>query len=253
MLKWLYGLFRKKYAVSVVIPTHKNTQFIIECVQSIIASASKCCEYEILIGIDNCKETLEFVGKHSIFKSRHIKTYYFPKNVGPYVIRNSLAEIAKYDNILFFDSDDVMMPSMLKVLLSHFDGKELLKFKFYNFENGSDYNDIQNLSISSILAQASFLIKKETFLRMNGFYGWKCGADAEFDERYTGNKNKTHILDVPLYYRRYHDRNITRLPETGINSPLRKRYETFILDNRKNGKWKNPERPYVAKFNPVNV
>ena len=247
MLKWLHSFFKKKYRVSVIIPTYKNTQFIIECVQSIIASASKCCEYEILIGIDNCKDTLEFVGNNSLFKDSHIKLYYFSKRVGPYIIKNSLAGIAKYDNILFFDSDDVMMPHMLDAILSRFHGKEIMKFKFYNFDDGKDYTSVSNLTLSNIFAHASFIIKKSKFMKLRGFYGWKCGADAEFEERCAGNGHEIHRLDVPLYYRRYHDSNITRVPETAIDSPLRARYGRIIMDNRKNGKWKNPEKPAIFK------
>lgn len=249
MFKWLYQRFYKKpYEVSIVVPTYDNVEFLEECISSIITSASKCCEYEILLGIDNCKKTLEFVGRVKLFKNKHIKIYYFPKNVGPYIVRNSLAAKAKYDNVLFFDSDDVMMPNMMQTIMENFAGKELLKFKFYNFETSKDVT-----SISSIFAHASFLIKKSKFYKMNGFYGWKCGADAEFAERYEGQNNKTDFLDIPIYYRRYHDRNITKLPETGLQSKLRSRYGKIIMENRINRKWKNPDKPQVFVSNVIAV
>lgn len=250
MLKWLYQRFRNKpYEVSVVIPTYDNVEFLEECISSVIESASKCCEYEILIGIDNCKKTLEFVGSNRLFKNKSIKMYYFSKNVGPYIVRNSLASKAKYDNILFFDSDDVMMENMIQSLMENFDGKELLKFKFFNFE----HNDPSEYTISKIYAHATFLIRKKKFYKMNGFYGWKCGADAEFSERYIGQGNDVYFLDTPLYYRRYHDKNITRLPETGLNSKLRDRYGKIILENRINKKWKNPDKPQVFFSNLIKV
>lgn len=250
MFKWSYQRFRKKpYEVSILVPTYDNVEFLEECISSIITSASKCCKYEILIGIDNCKKTLQFVGLKSIFKNKHIKIYFFPKNVGPYIIRNSLASKAKYDNILFFDSDDVMMGNMIQTLMDNFKETELLKFKFYNFENSND----QDLKLSSIFAHASFLIKKNIFNKMNGFFGWKCGADAEFSERYEGTGNKVHYLDIPLYYRRYHEKNITRLPETRLNSKLRNKYGKIIMDNKINKKWKNPTILEIFQSNFIKI
>jgi glycosyltransferase involved in cell wall biosynthesis len=241
MLKWLY----RKYEVSIIIPTYKNTKFLIECLESVIASAEKCANYEILLGIDHCNDTLEFIQSSSLFSHKHIKVYYFSKNVGPYFIRNSLAEKSKYANILFFDSDDVMMENMVETLLKNFKGKSMLKFKFYNFNDGSDYTNVDNLNISPDSSIGQFLITKKSFFKSMGFFGWKCGADTEFHERYSGNGNDIHNIDVPLFYRRYHSNNMTKSPDTGINSKIREKYGKIIMENRINKKWKNPVRPYV--------
>lgn len=232
--------FKKLYHLSVVIPTYKNTEFLSECVNSVMESAKGICDLEIMIGLDNCCDSLRFVSKNSLFKKSNIKTYYFPKNVGPYIIRNSLAVKAKYDNILFFDSDDIMMKDTLKILLPRFVDKDILKFKFYNFENKNGRN-LENLVLSTIMSHGVFLIKKSKFIELNGFFGWRCGADTEFAERYSGQGNIIHTLDVPVYYRRYHENNITRVPETSLHSKLREKYGKIILSNRANEIWPNPE------------
>lgn len=254
MFKWLYQRFRKKpYEVSILVPTYDNVEFLEECISSIITSASKCCEYEILIGIDNCKKTLQLVGLKNIFKNKHIKIYFFPKNVGPYIIRNSLASKAKYDNVLFFDSDDVMMEDTIKILLFNFKDKDILKFKFYNFDNKKDYKDPQNLFLSSIFSHGAFLIKKSKFFELNGFFGWRCGADAEFVERYQTKKIKVIELDVPLFYRRYHAKNITRTSDTGLYSKMRSMYGQYILKNRINQEWNNPVVMQTFHSSRVNI
>lgn len=254
MFKWLQQrLFRKPYEVSIIIPTYNNVEFLEECISSVITSASECCEYEILLGIDNCAKTLKFTDKCNILKNKNIKIFFFPKNVGPYIIKNSLASKAKYDNLLFFDSDDVMMKDTMEILMYKFTDNELLKFKFYNFENELGYKNASKLSLSTIFSHGSFLIKKIKFYKMNGFFGWKCGADTEFAERYEGRGQRIDFLDVPLYYRRYHNNNITRLPETGLDSKLRSRYGKIIIENRINQKWKNPNEPEVFFSNFIKV
>jgi glycosyltransferase involved in cell wall biosynthesis len=251
MFKWLHNVIKKRYEVSIVIPTYKNTKFLEECIRSVIKSAKKCSNFEILLGIDNCQDTMGFVSSNQLFSDKHIKLYFFPKNVGPYIIRNTLTQKAMYENILFFDSDDVMMENTIETLLRKFENKEILKFKFYNFNDRKDYKDIENLQISPIFAHGSFLIKKLHFMSMNGFFGWKCGADAEFDERYNGNGYVIPKLDIPLYYRRYHDYNLTRRIDTGIGSSLRNRYSKIILRRRDEKNWTSPEKMDI--LNPTRI
>jgi glycosyltransferase involved in cell wall biosynthesis len=251
MFKWLHNVIKKRYEVSIVIPTYKNTRFLEECVGSVINSAKKYSNFEILLGIDNCQDTIRLVSSNQLFSNKRIKLHFFPKNVGPYIIRNKLTQKATYENILFFDSDDIMMENTIETLLEKFKNKEILKFKFYNFYDGKDYKDIENLQISPIFAHGSFLIKKKHFLSLNGFFGWKCGADAEFDERYTGNGFAIPKLDVPLYYRRYHDYNLTRRTDTGIGSSLRNRYSKIILQRRDAKNWTNPKK--IDILNPTRI
>lgn len=251
MKKWLQNV--KKYKLSVVIPTFNNVDYLEECIKSVIDSCKECCDFEILLGIDNCYDTLYFVGNSDLLKNKYTKLFFFSKKVGPYIIRNSLAKITKYDNILFFDSDDVLMKNTVKILMEKFFDKEILKYKFYNFVHGKDYNDIENLTLSSMFSHGSFLIKKQKFVEMNGFFGWKCGADAEFDNRCKEIGQPIHKLDTPLFYRRYHGKNVTILPETGINSNIRKKYGDFIQDRQLNNKWTNPNHLEVFNFNSIEL
>lgn len=252
MKKWLYKN-KRKYNLSVVIPTFDNANYLVECLQSVIQSCKDCCDFEVLLGIDNCYETLDMLHNHSVFSNKHIRMFFFSKKVGPYIIRNSLAKIAKYDNILFFDSDDVLMKNAVKILMEKFSDKEILKYKFYNFVHGNDYNDVENLALSSIFSHGSFLIKKQKFMEMNGFFAWKCGADTEFDDRCIGIEQKIHKLDIPVYYRRYHGKNITMLPETGIDSKIRKKYGEFINSRRVNKNWPNPDCLEVFNYNIIKI
>jgi len=248
MFKRLYAFVKKRYDISIVIPTYKNTKFLEECIRSVIRSANKCSNFEILLGIDNCQDTLKLISISNIFSNKYIKLYFFSKNVGPYIIRNTLTQKATYENILFFDSDDIMMENTIETLLEKIQDIEIVKFKFYNFYDEKDYKDIENLQISSIFAHGLFLIKKNKFLSMNGFFGWKFAADAEFEERCVGNNHSVLRLDVPLFYRRYHGYNLTRRPDTGVGSQSRDEYGTIILNRRSLKDWKDPEK--IQVFNP---
>jgi len=251
MFKWLHNVIKKRYEVSIVIPTYKNTKFLEECVRSVIKSAKKCSNFEILLGIDSCRETLNFVSNNRLFLHKNIKVLFFSKNLGPYIIRNTLTTMSSYENILFFDSDDVMMENTIETLLEKFQDKDILKCKFYNFYDGKDYKNIENLEISSMFSHGAFLINKNKFLEMNGFFGWKFGADAEFEERCIGNNHPVLRLEIPLYYRRYHNHNLTRRPDTGIGSKLRNKYSKIILERREFKNWTNPK--IMDTFNAIRI
>jgi len=143
------------------------------------------------------------------------------------------------------------MSNAIQTLMNRFHDKEILKYKFYNFHNGKDYNDVENLSLSNMFSHGSFLIKKNKFIEMNGFFGWRCGADTEFDERCMGINQRIYKIDVPLFYRRYHGKNVTMAPETGIDSKIRKKYGEFIQNRQLSKKWNNPECLEVFNFNLI--
>lgn len=233
---------RPKYdsiQLSIVIPTYQNINFLIPCIDSIMKSCHNQCDFEILLGIDSCYDTLNFVSQNLFFNNKRIKVFFSSKNVGPYVIRNSLVERSQYENILFFDSDDIMMENMIETLMASF-REQVVRFKFYNFEDGKDYRDINNLKTSKRFGHGVFLIKRKKFIEMNGFFGWRCGADSEFLERYESNINETVLLNQPLFYRRYHETNLTRDKNIGINTEIRTQYLKIIADNKDNKNWKNP-------------
>ena len=90
-------------------------------------------DYEVLIGIDFCYDTLNYVYENQ-FPS-NFKFYFFTTNGGPYIIKNTLSEITQFDKILFFDSDDMMMPQMLSEIDKNLDVFPVIKPKYINFED----------------------------------------------------------------------------------------------------------------------
>jgi glycosyltransferase involved in cell wall biosynthesis len=224
--------------LSIIIPTYKNIKFLKECINSLLA-AIKNIKYEILLGIDNCMETVGFINSQPWAKNKDIHIFYFSKNVGPYIIRNTLYKLSRYENVLFFDSDDVMMKDSVEKILEKLMTYRIVKFKFYNFIDGTDYLK-EKLKLSSQIAHGAFAIRSDCFRELTGFFGWKCGADTEFLERYEHFGYVCYKFEQPLFYRRYHGNNITKSQETGINSEFREKYRQYIYKNRKNNEWKNP-------------
>jgi glycosyltransferase involved in cell wall biosynthesis len=212
--------------VSIVIPTFNNAEYIDECLMSVIES-SENFNFEILVGIDNCQKTLDYVKE---YQDKYINTkfYFFDESVGPYVIKNTLTQVSKSNNILFFDSDDIMEPECVSFVMEESEKYGSIRFKYRDFTEG-EKPPLKGKST----AEGVFFIKKSYFNFLNGFEPWKCAADSEFHYRTIKNNIKTKYLDFALFLRRIHGVSLTRNRETGMKSNVRSVYHKIIKEKQK--------------------
>ena len=233
----LYGI-NIKYDVSIIIPTFQNVNYIDDCLKSIeVAMKNHMCE--ILVGIDGCRETLNHLKSSKI--SPYTSVYYFERNEGPYTIKNTLANIAKSDNLIFFDSDDLMGENMVDYVIKSLDRYVCVKPKMYNFDNETN-KPILNLNTHG---EGVFAIKKDLFISMNGFEPWMCAADSDFMGRlYKRNPAMIHSPS-PLFSRRIHDNSLTTRKETGMRSVMRHQYVKISKNKKGNG---NPNILHTRDF-----
>lgn len=210
--------------ISIVIPTFKNTRFIGECLKSIIDSIGDT-DSEVLVGIDHCQETLSHFESNQY--DDRIRIFFFESNVGPYVIKNTLAEISDSENILFFDSDDIMKPNMVEDILERLRLFNVVRPMFINFFDGEDTSKIEKTT-SHMFAEGVFGIKKSVFLSMNGFEPWRCAADTDFKIRLGKNLVLAGKTKSVSFFRRKHESNLTKSKETNFFSDTRKQYRKMI-------------------------
>ena len=235
--------YTEQEEVSIIIPTYKSQEFLTECIKSIL-SQEENYKKEILIGIDKCEETLEFIKNEKIILE-NCKIFYFEENNGPYFIRNSLALVSKYDNIVFFDSDDIMLPNLLKETLCKLSIYDCVRWKFLNFFGNLDESKFE---VNKWHAHGVFGIKKETFLSLNGFQPWRIGADSEFLMRYEYYKKSVYNTSDIMFFRRQHDNNQTRNQTTGLGSPARLEVQNKLKKMKKEQNFKNPEYLFTKKY-----
>lgn len=204
--------------ISVIVPAYNNTNFIKECVESIYESGIDR-EYELLIGVDACEETFEYL--KTLTLNENTKVFLFLKNGGPYIIKNTLAKIAKYDKLIFFDSDDVMKNVMIPVCEDGLDKFLVVRPRMTNFR---DINGNRKYDQKKKWGEGVFAIKQELFLTLNGFEGWRVAADSDFLARLVRNRAKIWSTQDVLFDRRVHPNSLTMSRETGFSSLLRMEY-----------------------------
>lgn len=216
-------------SLSIIIPTFDSVDFFEELFKS-INNNKYDEEFEVLIGIDACEKTLEYL-KTKEFPENYF-FYYFTENGGPYIIKNTLAELSKYDKIFFFDSDDIMLENLITEIDTNLDKYDCVKPKFLNFK---DYKGQRNFSDDGALyGEGVFGIKKDLFLSMNGFEGWKVAADSDFMGRIYKFKRKINLTPDVLFHRRLHNNSLTKRKDTGYASQMRAHF-FGISKNKKGG------------------
>jgi len=215
-----FDIKNEEKEITIIIPTFNNIEYLEDTLQSIINSI-KNIECEIFIGIDGCEKTLEYV-KYKSFDSR-IRFYYFEKNVGPYVVKNSLSLKTNSNFLVFFDSDDIMTDSFIQDIMNKKNTHDLIKPMYLDFKG--DVNEIdKTITTTRTYGEGVFGINKNLFLKMNGFEGWKCAADSDLMTRlYKNNVKLTHTKQIG-FYRRIHPNSLTQHPDTNMSSKLRGEY-----------------------------
>ena len=224
--------------ISIIITAFNNDKYIDECLYSVVDSF-KDEEYEILLGIDNCEVTTKHILKNYGGYSKNVKFYFFNERYGTYIIRNTLVKEAKYETLLFFDSDDVMLPVMSNSIIRYSKYFDLIKPMLSQFKDTYNINDPQLLTRKTTFGEGVFAIKKSVFLEANGFEPWICAADSEFNWRVRSSGKSIKLVDQVCFLYRRHSESLTNNEETNLRSRLRYQYH-LITNNKKS---KNDYRP----------
>jgi glycosyltransferase involved in cell wall biosynthesis len=222
--------------VSIIIPAYGSKAYIDECLESIKSNIP----FEIIIGVDGDKELYNYCIPYEEYG---IKVYYFTDNVGPFVIKNTLIDTAIYENILFFDSDDIMAEGIIAQFHEKIHNSDYVKLNYVNFNK-----DRKNIKQGHIHNDAVIGIKKNIFNKINGFYPWKCGADTELSHRLDNNGYKMGIMEGISYYRRLHDNNLTIKEDTKHGSAIRNEYVDIINSNLRLKYWPNPHSKIKGNY-----
>jgi glycosyltransferase involved in cell wall biosynthesis len=179
---------------SFIISAWGVSEFIEECLDS-VCFQNTSQNHEVLLGIDNCEETLKKVIQIQK-KYTNLKFYWMTENVGTYIVRNTLFQFAKGTHIVQFDSDDVMDRDMIKhcdKLATQFD---VVKFLGQNFEGKKKIGNAKAFTSPGIF-------KREVFEKFGGYENWRIVADSEFKHRIKPFTKQITYLKV-LMKRRLH-------------------------------------------------
>lgn len=105
--------------VTVIIPAFNAVDCLEICLDSILQQSRDLIDIEVLVGIDGCKATHGLAKKIWRKYNSAVQFWHSVRNVGPFVIKNSLLKQVQRRNgmVLFFDADDIMPNGLLEKYL----------------------------------------------------------------------------------------------------------------------------------------
>lgn len=215
---------------SLIIPAWKASGFLKRCLDSVDAQTLPFSE--ILLGIDDCAETLNAVAELRSKITTPLRVFYFQSHTGCYIIRNTLASLATYDELFFFDADDRMYPEYHSIMQSLIFAYGKAPHRVGACSKVESELPYIRHNIPSRNNPCMFAMPKSLFLAMGGFEPWECDADVEFKQRCSqlGIPVSKASRNIACEYK--HSDSLTVMRQTGFNSSLRKTYRD-IRDHRR--------------------
>jgi len=213
------------FGISICISAWKSVDYIEECLDSVAAQTwfKNNDNYEILLGIDGCEETLMKV-KEIMGKYKNLKVMMMDKNVGTYVTCNTIMKEARYEWLLRFDSDDTMPNDMVAKIFAN-DLKNVSAVRYENHNFGE--NDARGL------AWGSHMVKHDIFDKFGGYRDWRISADFDLLYRIEPKSNILKLSSV-FYNRRVRLDGLQYSPDTNMKSAKRLELKKFILEKSRN-------------------
>lgn len=210
--------------ISILIPAYNSHDFIEECLDSVENQSyfKDNDNYEILLGVDGCEKTLEKV-KSIKDKYRNLRVWWMPENRGCFITLNTLLKQVKFNKIIIFGSDDIMMPTMVSDILSVDGDYDIIRYKYISF-----IDDIKNTSSyisKNYYACGGIYIKSRVFELCGGFHENRFSSDAELLTR-VANHTTTYFLNKELVYYRNHAKNLTHTVPLNLRAKFDVGYRT---------------------------
>lgn len=224
--------------VSIVIPAYNASQYIVECLNSIVEQNLE--EYEIIIVNDGSKDNTQEICEQYISQNAGVNVKLISQsNAGVSAARNRGIEAATGKWVLFVDADDML----LQPVFTHLDEAEtknadIIMFEYTRSKNILQAKDCQTKFIDSelfircALRYPKYCKSIQSSYNIDPYLNWSCwgklfrrawlvnndirfpqgiftSEDCVFLLRAYSNNPKILVTDVTMYYYRVNEQSVT--------------------------------------------
>jgi len=222
--KFMIENHSEKVLVSVLMTSYNREKYIAEAIESVLNQTYT--NFELII-VDDCSKdkTLEIAKKFEE-KDHRIKVYLNEKNLGDYPNRNKAASYANGEYIKYVDSDDVLYPHGLDVMVRAMQTypnagfascrpqSDSVLFPIISLPHDTYY---EHFFMSDIFGRSplGLIIKRNVFESLGGFVTDKFQVigDSEFLYRIAAQHSMVKMV-MGLGHWRSHDNQVTSIEQT---------------------------------------
>lgn len=257
--------------VSVLMTAYNREAFIAEAIESVLASTYTY--FELIIVDDGSKDKTVSIAQSYALKDERINVYINEQNLGDYRNRNKAASYAKGTYIKYVDSDDLIMPWGLEVMVY---GME----RFPEAALGISSNQNENILYPYLLSPAdayrayyyknhvlsvgptAAIIRRDVFEKEGGFSGENYIGDTELWFRLAQNAPVVYLPPGLVYWREHEGQQIVEERKNDLievkryeldrsilndqSAPLAAKERSIILQNLRNIKTRNAVKSFFS-------
>lgn len=210
--------------VSYIVAAYKAAPYLKKCVDSLHQQELPIgWDYEILIGVDACPESLEVA---KTLARSNVRVFEMAEHSGPYVTANTLVANSSGDWLFRVDADDWCAPGRTKRMLAAATRNNARMANTLYREVDTSGNDV---SVSRKPAEGNWAYRKDLWEELGGWEAWECAADSMLlakAKRLEGGREA--VVNKPLYIRLLHPQQLTADPVLGKNTAAREQYRKKV-------------------------
>jgi len=200
--------------VSVLMTAYNREQFIAEAIESVLASTY--INFELII-VDDCStDQTVAIAKQYESKDARIKVYVNATNLGDYPNRNRAASYAIGKYLKYLDSDDTMSALCLERMVYEMEKYPECAFAIssrcltqtqIHYPKSSYSTHFFHRGILDISPSGS-IIRKDIFVKENGFWELRCVSDFEFWLRIALKYSFIELEKDLIFWRQHNEQEI---------------------------------------------
>lgn len=210
--------------ISVLMTTYnEEIRWLEESVNSLLNQTYR--DFEIIIVVDN-KENLEVIQCLRLFEKKYdfIKVIINEENIGLALSLNKAFEASSGQYIARMDADDISsldrFEKQMKILETNreidlvtsncrYINETSKKFGEQNLVKMSDERIKSSLEIMNFLIHPSWLMRRSTFVQLNGYRNFECSQDYDFLLRMVSHNLKIYLINEFLVDYRVRENSIS--------------------------------------------
>lgn len=179
----------RKPLVSVLMTAYNREKYIVEAIDSVLASTY--LNFELII-VDDCStDTTVNKAELCAVNDSRVSIYKNNKNLGDYPNRNQAAKYASGEYIKYLDSDDIIYPQGLEVMISCMESYPEAGFGLCEIAHADEPHPVflnsyesyyENFMVRDLFGRSpgSSIMKRAAFEESGGFTGKRQVGDHEF-------------------------------------------------------------------------
>lgn len=198
--------------VSVLMTAYNRERYIAEAIESVLAQTFR--DFELVVVDDSSKDkTVEIARQYASEPRMHLHVN--EKNLGDYPNRNRAAGLARGRYLKYLDSDDMMYPHCLEIMVHQMDlfpeaalaftkgiGSEWYGWLYPVAFSPAEAYRLEYLGCGALDYGPTFsMLRRETFLHLGGFQTERMTSDVECSLRLARQSHVLYLTPGLVFYR----------------------------------------------------